>query len=105
MNRAMITAGYILNLILMLALVAGLAVGALWLARKLQPGLSGQRREGAVRIVDALPMGATGRLAVVEFGGRQLLLAVSRGRIELIAEAPLDGAGATPFADYIDDGD
>ncbi len=101
----MMTAGYVLNLILMLALVAGLAVGALWLARKLQPGLGGQRREGAVRIVDAVPMGATGRLAVVEFAGRQLLLAVSRGRIELIAEAPIEGVPGTAFADYIDDGD
>lgn len=101
----MITGAYILNLILMLALVAGLAVGALWLARKLQPGLGGQRREGAVRVVDAVAMGATGRLAVVEFAGKQLLLAVSRGRIELIAEAPIEAAPGTAFADYIDDGD
>lgn len=94
----MMTATYLLNLILMLALVAGMAVGALWLARKLQPGLGAGRKEGAVRIVDAVPMGTIGRLAVVEFGGRQLLLAVSRGRIELLAEAPL----GTDFADYID---
>lgn len=101
----MITLGYILNLVLMLALVTGLAVGALWLARKLQPGLGANRREGAVRIVDAVPMGATGRLAVVEFAGKQLLVAVSRGRIELLAEAPLDGGGGAALADYIDDGD
>ncbi|MBV9843428.1 MAG: flagellar biosynthetic protein FliO [Sphingomonadaceae bacterium] len=93
------TATYLLNLVLMLALVAGMAVGALWLARKLQPGLGGGRKEGLVRVVDAVPLGTMGRLAVVEFGGRQLLVAVSRGRIELIAEAPL----GSDFADYIGD--
>ena len=91
------TATYLLNLVVMLALVAGMAVGALWLARKLQPGLSGGRKEGLVRVVDAVPLGTMGRLAVVEFGGRQLLVAVSRARIELLAEAPL----GSDFADYI----
>lgn len=79
---------YFLQLFLMLLLVSGLAVGSLWLWRKLQPGMGLANRERAVRIIDALPMGATGRLAVVEFADKRLLIAVSRGRIELIAEAP-----------------
>lgn len=94
----MTTATYLLQLLLMLALVSAMAVGALWLARKLQPGLGGGGKEGLVRIVDAVPLGTMGRLAVVEFGGRLLLVAVSRGRIELLAEAPL----GADFADYID---
>ena len=72
----------------MLLLVIALAVGSLWLWRKVQPGLSGSR-ERAIRVVDALPVGATGRLAVVEFADKRLLIAVSRGRIELLAEAPV----------------
>lgn len=84
----MITAGYILNLVLMLALVAGMAVGALWLWRKAQPGLGFGNRQRVVKLVDALPLGATSRLAVVEFDERHLLIAVSRGRIELLAEGP-----------------
>ena len=84
----MITATYLLNLVLMLLLVAGMAVGALWLWRKVQPGMGlGGRRESAVRVVDAVPLGATGRLTVVEFAGKRLLIAVSRGRIEKLAEA------------------
>jgi len=79
---------YFLQLILMLLLVIALAVGSLWLWRKVQPGLSGSR-ERAIRVVDALPVGATGRLAVVEFADKRLLIAVSRGRIELLAEAPV----------------
>ncbi len=81
------TAAYLINVILMLALVAGMAVGALVLWRKLQPGVGFGKRESAVKLVDALPLGTTGRLAVVDFAGKRLLLAVSRGRIEKIAEA------------------
>jgi flagellar protein FliO/FliZ len=80
------TAAYLLNLVLMLALVAGMAVGAIWLWRKAQPGVAFGRREQAVKLVDAIPLGATGRLAVVDFGGKRLLIAVSRGRIEKLAE-------------------
>ena len=82
----MMTAAYLLNLLLMLALVAGLAVGALWLTRRVRPGLAFGRREQVVRVVDAVPLGTTGRLAVVDFAGKRILIAVSRGRIEKIAE-------------------
>lgn len=83
---------YILRLLVLLPLVAGLAFGALWLWRRLQPGLAMGQRDRAIKLVDALPMGAMGRLAVVEFGGRRLLLAVSRGRIERLAEMSLPGS-------------
>ena len=82
----MTTFAYLLNLVLMLLFVAGLAVGALWLTRRVRPGLAFGRREQAVRVVDAVPLGTTGRLAVVEFAGRRILIAVSRGRIEKLAE-------------------
>lgn len=94
---------YLLNVVVMLALVAGMAVGTLWLLRKFQPGFSvGGQREKLVRIVDAVPMGATGgRLAVVEFEGKRILVGVSRGRMDVLSESPIDGG----FAPYIDDGD
>ncbi len=94
---------YLLNVAVMLALVAGMAVGTLWLLRKFQPGFStlGQR-DKLVRIVDAVPMGATGgRLAVVEFEGKRILVGVSRGRMDVLSEAPIEGG----FQRYIDDGD
>ena len=34
-----------------------------------------------------MPLGTSGKLAVVEFGGRELLIAISRTQISLIAEA------------------
>lgn len=89
---------YILNLVVMLLLVAGLAVGSLWLWRRVQPGVAvGGRRERLVRVVDAVPLGATGRLAVVEFEGRRILLSVARGRVDKLAEVSAEG-------EFIDDG-
>lgn len=90
---------YLLKLLILVPLVGGLAYGSLWLLRRLQPGMATGNRERAVRIVDAIPMGATGRLAVVEFANRRILLSVSRGRIEKISEAPADGAFFLPDDD------
>ncbi|MFC3714118.1 flagellar biosynthetic protein FliO [Sphingoaurantiacus capsulatus] len=80
---------YILKLLILIPLVCGMAYGALWLWRKAQPGMAFGQRDRRIKMLDAVPMGATGRLAVVEFADKQLLLAISRGKIELISEAPL----------------
>lgn len=78
---------YFVKLAVMLPMVAGLAFGALWLWRRYQPGMMQGNASRAVRVVEALPMGTFGKLAVVEFHGKTLLLSVTRGRIERIAEA------------------
>jgi len=92
---------YLLNVFVMLVLVAGLAIGTLWLMRKLQPGFSIGQKDRLVRVVDAVSMGATGgRLAVVEFEGKRLLVGVTRGRMDVLAEAPIDER----FQHYLDDG-
>ena len=83
---------YILKLLVLIPLVCGMAFGALYLWRRLQPGFVVGQRDRRLRLVEALPMGATGRLAVVEFGDKQLLISVSRGRVELVSEAPLPAA-------------
>jgi len=77
---------YILKLLFLVPLVAGMAFGALWLWRKAQPGLAMGQRERAVKLVDAIPLGATGRLAVVDFADKRLLIAVSRGTVQLLSE-------------------
>ena len=78
---------YFVKLAVMLPMVAGLAFGALWLWRRYQPGMMQGNANRAVRVVEALPMGTFGKLAVVEFHGKTLLLSVTRGRIERIAES------------------
>ena len=90
-----VTLGYILKLLILIPLVAGLAWGSLWLWRRAQQGIgSAGRRERLVTLLDATPLGATAKLAVVEFEGRRLLLAVSRTGVQLVA----DGSNPAPVA-------
>ena len=77
---------YFIKLLVLLPLVAGMAYAALWLWRKYQPGLLGAQSDRAIKVVEMLPMGTFGKLAVVEFDGQRLLVSVTRGRIEKIAE-------------------
>ena len=83
---------YILKLLFLIPLVGGLAFGALWLWRKVQPGMVTGQKDRLVRVVDAVPLGTAGRLAVVEFDGKRLLLAVSRNGISAVAEGTASGA-------------
>jgi len=69
-----------------LPLVGGMAFGALWLWRKYQPGMMVGQNDRSLKLLEALPMGTFGKLAVVEFEGKKILLSVTRGRIEKIAE-------------------
>ena len=84
---------YILKLVILIPMVAGLAYGSIWLWRRVQPGMAMGQREKLVKLVDAVPLGATGRLAVVEFGDKRLLLAVSRTGIQLLSEASAGNGG------------
>ena len=85
---------YVLRLLILVPLVAGMAFLALWLWRKVQPGMALRQRDRLVALVDAVPLGATGRLAVVEFEGKRLLLAVSRGQVQLLTEAAIGAKAA-----------
>lgn len=84
---------YILRLFILVPLVGGMAWGSLWLWRKAQlgipgiPGLSLQNRpERKARLVDVVPMGAGSKIVVVDFGDKELLVAVSRNQISLLCE-------------------
>lgn len=78
---------YIARLFILIPVVGGLAWASLWLWRRVQPGFPAAGPQmRAVRIVDAISLGTSGKLAVVEFGGKDILLAVSRSQISLIAE-------------------
>ncbi|QUT05817.1 FliO/MopB family protein [Sphingobium phenoxybenzoativorans] len=78
---------YFVKLIILLPLVGGMAFAALWLWRKYQPGMIGGQGDRILKIVEALPLGTFGKLAVVEFEGKRLLISVTRGKIEKIAES------------------
>jgi flagellar protein FliO/FliZ len=78
---------YIMRLIVLIPVVGGFAWASLWLWRRVQNGLPMQAQiRKPARMIDVVPMGANGKLAVIEFGGRDLLIAVTRTQISLIAE-------------------
>lgn len=75
---------YIIKLFIMLPLIGLMIYGCLWLYRKYQPQMMMRPNSGMLNIVETLPLGVQSKLAVVEFGGRQILLAVTRNGIEKI---------------------
>ncbi len=77
---------YTIKLALLVPLVAALAWGSLWAWRRLQPGIATGTKVRRVAVIDAVPLGTGGRLAVVAFAGRELLVAVSRSGVQLIAD-------------------
>lgn len=79
---------YILRLVILVPLVGGLAFASLWLWKRVQIGLPAMRtQERSLRLVDAVPLGPGSKLAVVRFDERNLLVAVTRGQVTLLAEA------------------
>ena len=81
---------YILRLLILLPLVGGMAWGSLWLWKRVQMGVplvgGGAAKARAVEMVDVLPLGPGSKLAVVEFAGQRILVAVSRNGITRIAD-------------------
>lgn len=80
---------YLLRLLLVVPLIGGLAWGSLWLWKRVQLGLPARSTNNrSVRIVDAVAVGSHGKLLVVEFGGKTLLLGVSRSGISRLEVGP-----------------
>lgn len=76
---------YIVKLFVVLALVSGMAVGALWLLRKSQPHLSARVNNRRLSVVESLSLGPTVRLTVVRFGDEHLLLSHGRAGVQTLA--------------------
>ena len=80
---------YILKLLVLLPLIAGLAWGSLKLAQKMQARIGGaQGGSKAVRIIETTMLSPTLKLAVIEFHGREILVSASRQGLTRLAEAP-----------------
>jgi flagellar protein FliO/FliZ len=80
---------YFLKLLILLPLIGALVWGSLKLAQKMQ-GRLGMTPQGgkSVRVVETTMLSPTQKLAVLEFHGREILVAVSRAGIARLAEAP-----------------
>ncbi|MCB2076672.1 MAG: FliO/MopB family protein [Novosphingobium sp.] len=87
---------YVVKLLVLLPLIAGLAWGCLWLARKLQERTGGNQTAKSVRIVETTMLSPTLKLAVIEFHGREILVSASRNGLSRLAEAPARATGVQP---------
>lgn len=88
---------YILKLVLMLPLLAGMIWGSLWLTRKLQARMASPDRQKSVRLIEITMLSPGIRLAVIEFHGREILIGSTRHGLTRLAEVPVAG-GAAIFA-------
>ena len=85
---------YVVKLLVLLPLIAGLAWGTLRLAHKMQGKLGtapGAAR--SVRVIETVMLSPTLKLAVIEFHGREILVSTSRQGLTRLAEAPARGTG------------
>lgn len=87
----------VLALILSLALVLGLAWGAIFLLRRWQDRALGAREAGnghdrPLRFVRALPLGQRERVVLIEVGEETMLLGIGAGGVTLLSR--WDAAGA-----------
>lgn len=86
---------YVLKLLVLLPLIAGLAWASLKFAQKMQAKLGGPV-DGTkrVRIVETTMLSPSLKLAVIEFHGREILVSASRNGLTRLAEAPIEGGEA-----------
>ena len=84
---------YMLRLLVLIPLIGGMAYGSLWLSRRVQRGLPaipgfnlGPKTTSELKIVDVLSMGQGGKIALVSFGDKQLLIGVSKAQMTLLSE-------------------
>ena len=75
---------YVLKLIVLLPLVCGLMIGCLYLWRKLEGRMPGQPATRLLKVTETMMVSPGTRLAVLEFEGRRLLIAVGRGGVSLV---------------------
>lgn len=78
---------YILKLLVLLPLVCGLLIGCLYAWRRLEARLPGQPATRLLQVKETMMVSPGNRLAVLDFEGRRLLVAVSRTGITLIDKA------------------
>ena len=79
---------YIVKLLVLLPLIGLLAFGCLKFAQKMQARAAGSGGAKSVRIIETLMLSPSLKLAVIEFHGREILVATTRTGMTRLAEAP-----------------
>ena len=84
---------YVLKLLVLLPLIAGLAWASLKLAQRVRTRLETAHGPRAARVLETTMLTPALRLLVIEFHGREILVAASRNGLTRLAEAPARSAG------------
>jgi flagellar protein FliO/FliZ len=79
---------YLLKLVVLLPLIAGMVWGCLKLAKAVQARAGIGTGSKSIRIVETTMLSPTLKLAVIEFHGREILVSASRQGLTRLAEAP-----------------
>lgn len=79
---------YIVKLVILLPLIAGLAYASLRLAKHMQTRVTGNEGERIAKIVESSMLGPGLKIAVIEFHGREILVSASRNGLVALADAP-----------------
>ena len=87
---------YILKLVVLLPLICGLMIGCLYLWRRLESRMPGRPATRLIHVRETMMISPGLRLAVIEFEGRNLLVSVGRGGVQLVDK--VEGNGTTPAA-------
>lgn len=87
---------YILKLVVLLPLVCGLMIGCLYLWRRLESRMPGRPATRLIHVRETMMISPGLRLAVIEFEGRNLLVSVGRGGVQLVDK--VEGGATAPAA-------
>lgn len=79
---------YLVRLLIMLPLVCGVIVAGLFVAKRVMAATPGSKSRGAAKLAETVFLTPGTRLAVVDFADKRLLLAVTKGGVSLLSEAP-----------------
>ena len=85
---------YILKLVVLLPLICGLMIGCLYLWRRLESRMPGRPATRLIHVRETMMISPGLRLAVIEFEGRNLLVSVGRGGVQLVDKVDGNGTAA-----------
>ncbi|MBY8824437.1 flagellar biosynthetic protein FliO [Sphingomonas colocasiae] len=79
---------YIVKLLIILPMIAGLAYGSLRLAKHMQGRLAPNQGDRIAKIIESSMLSPGVKIAVIEFHGREILVSATRNGLATLAEAP-----------------
>jgi flagellar protein FliO/FliZ len=91
---------YVIKLLVLLPVLAGMIWGSLWLTRKLQGQMAAKAGAKSARLVETTMLGPGLKLAVIEFHGREILVGASKNGLVRLAESePLPPPDSFPLVE------